>query len=181
MDTQLCVSCNRELPLRCYAVRQKSPLKYRGECRECRNVRAREWTEKNKEHRREYERHYRNEHPKYREQALARGRRYYKKDPVALNRKKNLQRNYGITPADYDRMFQSQNGVCAICGQPEIHIRMGKLIPLSVDHCHLTGKIRQLLCSNCNRMLGMAKDNIETMRKGIEYLIRHSTETESSE
>ena len=44
----------------------------------------------------------------------------------------------------------------------------------SKDHCHSTGKVRALLCGQCNQLLGQAKENINTLRASIKYLEKHS-------
>lgn len=93
-----------------------------------------------------------------------------------------LVRNYNISLTEYAQMFASQNGVCAICNQPEtgkIPSRKSdqsasRVRDLSVDHCHKTGKIRQLLCNSCNHMLGEAKDNEEILLAAADYLRKHS-------
>ena len=79
-------------------------------------------------------------------------------------------RNYGITGEQFNEMLEGQNGVCAICERPETTTRMGKLRPLCIDHNHKTGKIRGLLCSNCNQALGKFKDNPETLMRAAKYL-----------
>ena len=86
-----------------------------------------------------------------------------------MNRKSNLKK-YGISLEDYDRMFEKQNGNCKTCGLPEINQR------LAVDHCHETGKVRGLLCSRCNLVLGRVEENTETLWNMIEYLKEHSLE-----
>lgn len=58
---------------------------------------------------------------------------------------------YGITIEDYERMFSSQKGVCAVCGNPET---AKNKTHLAVDHNHTTGAVRMLLCWKCNRDLG---------------------------
>lgn len=88
---------------------------------------------------------------------------------------RNLQRSFGIGLDEYLNKFQKQKGVCAICSEPETSIGMGKTLRrLAVDHDHATGKIRELLCSRCNKTLGMAKDNLELLEKMKQYLIKHS-------
>lgn len=82
------------------------------------------------------------------------------------SRNKHLRRYYGISLEEYNTMFVNQNGSCAIC---EVH-QSQTTKRLFVDHCHTTGAIRGLLCSQCNSMLGMAKDNQETLAKAIVYL-----------
>ncbi len=70
-----------------------------------------------------------------------------------------LRKKYGLTEADYATKLVSQNGVCAICHQPETAKRKGKPLPLVVDHDHKTGKVRSLLCSKCNAAIGMLCEN----------------------
>ena len=62
------------------------------------------------------------------------------------------------------------NGKCAICGGLETRQLYGKIVPLSVDHCHQTGKLRGLLCSKCNAMIGLAKDDPLVLEKAIKFL-----------
>lgn len=83
---------------------------------------------------------------------------------------KMLKRNYGITPEQYDALHDAQNGLCAICGQPETKVMKGIRCVLAVDHDHVTGKIRGLLCTRCNAGLGQFGDNIESLAKAIDYL-----------
>lgn len=77
---------------------------------------------------------------------------------------------YRISLVDYREMLIQQNGVCAICGRPEISTHQGKLRHLSVDHNHTTGTIRGLLCHNCNAMLGYAGDRIDVLMNAGHYL-----------
>jgi hypothetical protein len=84
-------------------------------------------------------------------------------------RRTNLRR-YGITLEQYFELFNKQNGVCAICSRPESEILRGKIRALNVDHDHSTGKIRGLLCSECNKGIGNLGDSTEVLRRAIEYL-----------
>jgi hypothetical protein len=83
-----------------------------------------------------------------------------------------LKLRYGITPQDYEQMHQAQNGLCAICGNPETarHNKSNEVQKLAVDHCHKTGKVRGLLCQDCNRGIGKFKDSVILMEKAIKYL-----------
>lgn len=82
--------------------------------------------------------------------------------------KKNLhlKRTYGITLVEYNTMFKEQKGCCKICGTHQSNLKHS----LHVDHCHTTGEVRGLLCSNCNAGLGMFKDNVTFLKNAIEYL-----------
>ena len=95
-----------------------------------------------------------------------------KKLHAEYSRKATLKRRYGITVEEYNKMWSVQNGVCAICGQPETAIYNNVIKPLSVDHSHKTGKVRALLCHNCNMLLGTARDNPDILKNAIEYLER---------
>lgn len=94
-----------------------------------------------------------------------------------FNRKITLKK-YGLSVYEYEHMLKKQNHVCAICKKPEILIRNGKVQPLSVDHDHDTGKIRGLLCVNCNKILGHAHDDVAVLQTAIQYLRKHSSSPE---
>ena len=82
-----------------------------------------------------------------------------------------LKRTYGIDLKTYQAMLAAQDHRCALCGDEGFVMNTDRhRMKLVVDHCHSTGKVRGLLCHNCNRALGLFKDNIETMRRGISYL-----------
>lgn len=91
-----------------------------------------------------------------------------------------LQRSFGIGLAEYEMMLATQNGLCAICGQPERAKRNGRVRRLAVDHDHITGEIRELLCSNCNPMIGYAGDSTAILEKAIIYLNKHNSRREGS-
>jgi len=89
-----------------------------------------------------------------------------------------LQHVYGITLDDYDRMFAAQDGVCVICSEPETkmwrgHTGRAAVTRLCVDHDHDTGKVRELLCDRCNKLLGFARDDIDILTKVINYINKH--------
>ncbi len=67
-------------------------------------------------------------------------------------------------------MIDSQDNLCAICNKPETQVRQGLVIKLAVDHCHKTGIVRGLLCTKCNKGLGMFLDNSDNLIKASEYL-----------
>jgi hypothetical protein len=89
-----------------------------------------------------------------------------------------LKRHYGITMTEYTEMYNSQHGKCAICGNPETTKLHGKIRDLSVDHCHTTGKVRQLLCNACNHILGEAKENVKILLAAAAYIEKHSAKSE---
>jgi hypothetical protein len=97
-------------------------------------------------------------------------REWRKKNPD-LARNHNLKKMFGLTLEQYTEMLTQQNGVCAICEQPE---QASRYKYLSVDHCHTSGKIRGLLCSNCNRGLGLFRENKRALKKASDYLEKHN-------
>ena len=98
-------------------------------------------------------------------------RRWKSENYKQIARKSRLKRRYGLSVDDYNKMFQQQNGVCAICGEVETkHDRYGNIKNLQVDHNHSTGEIRGLLCFMCNAGIGMFDDNILNLRSAIKYL-----------
>lgn len=89
----------------------------------------------------------------------------------------SLKNHYGITVDDYLKMHDAQNGVCAICGNPETSVdnKTKKVRRLAVDHCHDRKHIRGLLCSACNTGIGLFGDNIATLLSAVEYLKKSSS------
>ena len=87
-------------------------------------------------------------------------------------RDSKLRWKYGITLDHYLWMAERQNGECAICGYRSINPKAVSSLKtdLVVDHCHLTSRIRGLLCSNCNSGIGFLKENKNILLRAIEYL-----------
>ena len=82
----------------------------------------------------------------------------------------------GVDAQRYQEMLREQNGVCAICQQPERapDKASGKTKDLAIDHNHETGAIRALLCSNCNRALGLFNDDAVLLAKAQSYVLYHA-------
>lgn len=142
VQTRICTSCKK----------QKSPFAYRGarrRCSECDRESSRSWRSRNPD-----------------KAAAADARRVERgrsqSNPVTKRRAK-LKSLYGLSLADYAIMEQKQGGACAICLARPTHV-------LHVDHDHVTGAVRGLLCAPCNLMLGGAKDRSEVLRRGAAYL-----------
>jgi hypothetical protein len=81
-----------------------------------------------------------------------------------------LKHTYGITRAEYERMFAAQDGCCAICRQPG-KVNKGRLRALHVDHDHVTGQVRGLLCHQCNVSLHVI-ERPEWLTAAHQYLQR---------
>lgn len=85
-------------------------------------------------------------------------------DDPELRKKVTLRQklwSYGLTQDAYDALLEEAQGRCAVCGVEE---------PLRIDHNHTTGKVRGLLCHNCNVGLGHFCDDPKLLKKAIDYL-----------
>lgn len=117
-------------------------------CKTCRNATNKAWRDREG----------------VRERAAASNRRWRDRNPH-MRRKQNMARYYGITPEDYAGMLDRQGGVCAVCMEVCTSGRR-----LAVDHDHATGKVRGLLCTRCNVLIGMGRDSAELIYRAARYL-----------
>lgn len=88
----------------------------------------------------------------------------------------HFEREYGLTRGEFLDMLAEQGKKCALCGAPFIRFigtskRRAGFVP---DHCHKTGKVRALLCHNCNVRIGLFGDDPERLEKAAAYLRKHS-------
>lgn len=96
-------------------------------------------------------------------------------------RRSQLLARYGLTPESYDELVAAQGDVCAICGNPETK-HHSQLLKIDHDRSCCSGSrscgpcVRGLLCSNCNRALGLFGDNVETLHAAIQYLRRSGSD-----
>lgn len=91
----------------------------------------------------------------------------YRRNPEKY-RADELRRRYGITPDEYDDILADQGGACACCGASDA----GHHGTFHVDHEHSTGKVRGLLCSNCNTGIGKLGDDLPGVLRAVNYLLR---------
>lgn len=78
----------------------------------------------------------------------------------------NLKSLYGVTLDEYNQMFEKQKGCCLLCSRHQVEVTQR----LNLDHCHTTGRVRGLLCGNCNRGIGLLKHNVVTLENAVRYL-----------
>jgi len=130
---KLCRLCNTTKPITEF--HRKTGSYSNSYCKPCANEKTARWRESNPEKRKEYNSNWR---PHY------------------------LKSKYGITQSEYERIYVSQSGKCAICGD--------KHELLHIDHSHGTGSVRGLLCGPCNRGIGLLRESAEILSKAIEYL-----------
>ena len=122
--------------------------------------------ERRKAQLREAKARYKERHPeRVREQARRHSRSYYQRNrALILDRRR--EQAYGVDARRFDEMLRAQSGRCAIC-----------LVAFTetphVDHCHTTGRVRDLLCSPCNRGLGIVDDDVHRLRAMADYVEAH--------
>ena len=100
----------------------------------------------------------RRQDPKVRDVILKKDRSRPKRP---YSRHSHLAREYGLSVDEFNGMVAKQGGMCAICNKPL----------QCVDHCHLTGVVRGLLCKRCNTGIGMLDDNPSLLMRAAEYLV----------
>jgi hypothetical protein len=99
-----------------------------------------------------------------RDRYLAKQREYKESGRKAISdRKSHLKRKYGLTIEEFDAMLAAQGGGCAICGYPDAD---------NVDHDHATGRVRGILCWNCNVGVGQFEDSEDRLAAAMAYVTR---------
>ena len=160
-----CTRCGTEKTVKEF---HKDPSKNDGlcsQCAECKKELSRIWKTNNLEKCRLNNRKARKKYKQNNREKF----NAYNRDYMQRNKEKRessrIQRTYGLSPDDFNKRLLDQDGVCAICQQE--CTRFGRL---SVDHDHKTGEVRGLLCNNCNKGLGIFKDEIKRFERAIKYL-----------
>lgn len=94
-----------------------------------------------------------------REQSNGIKKKWQRENPDVVRNARYI-REYGITLVQYNIMLKDQNFVCKICKKPETRKKRksNEVKELAVDHNHVTGKVRGLLCDNCNQAIGLMRD-----------------------
>ena len=88
-------------------------------------------------------------------------------------KKHRLKSSYNLSIEDFYAMYEESNKSCSICNKPlEIHTQ-NKSIMACVDHDHVTGKVRGILCNGCNRGIGFLQDSPTLLNKAAEYLFKY--------
>ena len=97
----------------------------------------------------------------HRAERIEKARAAYDRNPLKYCSAER-KRRYGLTDETFEALKAKTSGACGVCG----HVRAQMVI----DHCHATNKVRGYLCGNCNRAIGMAKDDPAILRKLADYL-----------
>lgn len=146
---------------------QSKKLRGPTRCEDCRKAK-----------RREIMRNWREANPEKVRVGWERGNAKRLADPEFRRKKREaaILRTYGITATEWAARVEAQGGVCAICGKlPRGRANGGARedLPVAafhVDHDHATGRVRGLLCGNCNTALGLFGDDVDTLLAAVEYL-----------
>lgn len=136
-----CTKCGETKPTDGFSLRSDTG-RYRSACKDCHN-------------KANLDRYYTNETTKEAHRKASR---------------KHSLKKYGLTQEQYDKMYAEQDGRCAICSCEISHTSEDRYLSSCVDHNHKTGKVRGLLCWDCNVGLGKFFDNPEIIRNAISYL-----------
>jgi hypothetical protein len=157
-DRIRCVEREVKTEKKCYRCEQVKPISefgksnhlkdgYCSNCKDCENKKARDNRAKRKK-----------EDPKK-----------YKR----INKNNNFKRLYGITLEEFDQMFERAGSQCEICSKGLVKEREGSKGPTDnvavLDHCHTTGTVRAILCSQCNTALGLMKEDPTKIRQLADY------------
>lgn len=157
---QICNSCNVLKPITAFTRDKYSKKGYTSRCTKCRSEyyieyyknnpdKAKLKNDKQRENRRKY---------------------YQTKEGKESSRRAHLKRTHGITLEQYNKKLEDQDGKCAICKGTSTHDKHGVL---AVDHDHVTGKLRDLLCFKCNTVLGSVNDDKQILINAIKYLEKY--------
>ncbi len=176
METKFCTQCNTHQPVSNFHKQAKAKDGLQFRCKDCDKAFHHARYLKDKEKISEQTKKWKEEN---KEKAYIQGMEWRKNNVEKVKeyqRTSNLRKNFGIEIEEYEALLSEQNGVCAICSQPEtyIHKATGKPARLAVDHCHASGSVRKLLCKACNNGLGLFRDNPELLIKAADYLKEHN-------
>lgn len=123
-----------------------------------------------KEKKAEYDKKRRQENPEYYSKKAMEWSKA-NREKVLISSKKNWYKTkYGLTLEEYDQKLKEQNDCCAICSKHKSEF----VRSLAVDHNHITGKIRGLLCPKCNLAFGYVNEDITILEKMILYAKRYT-------
>lgn len=189
MRSQICTKCNKEQCITEFRKDQHHPTGYHPHCRTCFNFSQKEYRAKNKSSLNSYANAYYKKNAD-RIKAMRKLRKEGKSteafhsknkvfDPTSYStregwkkRKAKTWKHRGIlnmTYEKYEEMLKDQDYKCAICSKDHTDSKK-----LHVDHCHVTGKARGLLCNNCNNGMGKLGDSIERLKNTIKYLEKNT-------
>ena len=144
-----CYKCKITKPINQFYADKNSKDSYRLDCKQCKNESTYKWRKANEAYYNKSMRDYQKANPLQRDNC-------------------DLKRKYGVSRQRFDETLLKQDYKCAICKKPNTATKRR----LAVDHHHASGKVRGILCYNCNRLLH-AFDNLDLYNAIMEYLSKH--------
>lgn len=150
---KICITCKNTKDLFEFPKRVGSKDGTRNECKKCYSERSSSWAKKN---------NYKYQTDRYNKLDEEK-KKNITKEQRENNKKHKIFKKYGLTILQYNKMVKNQGNKCKICSENF------EKTPC-IDHDHKTGRVRGLLCSKCNSLLGFAKDNIKILNNAIAYL-----------
>jgi hypothetical protein len=177
-----CVDCKVEKLLVEFPKNRTCYLGYGYNCRVCNSARACAWAKENRKRVQKNQTAWRLEN---KEHVAKKRRAWYAENASDILAKARVRRStpeakererwklvrylYGLSKSEWFSIFEAQGRRCAICPRTEPATKHW----WHTDHDHRTGKVRGILCHNCNNMLGRAADSVETLTSGIRYLEKY--------
>lgn len=146
VSEKLCSKCKNILPASEFYPHRRMKSGLQPQCRAC----SREWHRQRPDYIREKNKQFKLKYPEY-------------------HRDWHRRRKFGVEPSQINAIRDSQDGLCAGC------LRDLAVNKECVDHCHDTGRIRGLLCNDCNVSIGILGDNPETLRRLADYIEKNKT------
>ena len=156
MKTKVCNKCGIKKPLSEYHKNKGCKYGVVGTCKECNRLKTKAYYNKNKK-----------EICKKEKIKRKTNKDFYK----TKDKKAKLKSLYGISLSQHKEMWINQNGCCALCETPVDYDK------IAVDHNHVSGDVRDLLCYSCNTALGLFHSDekgIELLEKAVEYIRKHN-------
>ena len=148
-DNKRCTKCGIVKPVIEFGKEKRYSSGYRSWCKQCICTYNHGWNKRN---------------PQSRVAATQKWKRNNPHKPISAR----LKKAYGITLEEYEGLLAQQGNRCAICSAD----KPGGIGRFHVDHDHVTGRVRGMLCNNCNTAIGLMRENTTILRSAIEYLIR---------
>lgn len=145
MKTKLCPKCRKNKPLADFHKKKAAKDGRQSRCKQCNKESVQTWQKENSK--------------RFEESWRAREILNRKNGQTKFRRAKR----YGLTVEELDTLLEEAGGVCKICPREPVKW-------LVIDHDHVTGVVRGILCERCNQGLGLFNDNVEWLQNAIKYL-----------
>jgi len=170
-NSKFCFICGKLKPLTEFHKHSSRNDGYRSECKECRvNKQKKDYNSPKQRCTICFEEKLNTEEFFFKKKQKKGSRKVFRAECKECHKKRmrnhHLKNRYGMLNSDYEIKVKNQENKCAIC--------LSEVKRLMVDHDHVTGKVRDLLCDSCNRGLGFFKEDIKILINATEYIKKHN-------